>query len=501
MRKIVPIALVLALVALAAYIAGTWYLGMQIEAALSEPSRPLANLPYLKVVKQEYRRGVFGSEQTVTFELFGDMTRKIDQSQQQRAASAPEAVPKTAPLQAMHFTVRSHIKHGPLPDGQTPAAAIVDSELEMDQMLMPLIAKGLAGRTLLTTRTVYGFKGEGESVFTSPDLAITVADAPGRITWKGASATVRFNGDWSSYTIAGEAPGLDIAGNAMHLAIAGMRFESEAQRVFADEPLFYAGKQKFSVAQASVDGSAMGESAVMLKRIGYDVSIPVNGEFIDLLARIAVQDVLVGDRNFGPAHYDLSLKHLHARTVAQLQRALMKLQSDPSGMTQAGNPGEVFAALATPALKLLEFNPEISLDRISFKSGDAEVLVAARAKLTGVGPDDLKQPPVLLSKLDASADIVLPESLLMAPWGIKADSPEAAHMQMQMREKQLATLVEQGYVQREGALIKSTLGFSGGAFTVNGKPFDPRAMQAPVAQPSPPLPLKQPGRNSPLRAH
>ena len=499
MKRLVTIALAVGLVALAAYIAASWYVGMQVEAVLREPSHQLASVPYLKVVKREYQRGIFSSEETLTFELFGDMTRMLA-AQQQKAANAPEALAQSSPLQPLHFTVRSHIKHGPLPERRVLAAAIADSELQMDETQMPAVAKALCGRTLLSTHTVYGFNGEGESVFTSQALAIALPELPGRIAWKGASATVRFSADWGSYTVAGEAPGLDIDAKAMHVAITGLRFESQAERVFTDDPLFYAGKQKFSVVQASVDDSATGASAVVLKRIGYDVSIPVNGEFIDILARIAVQDVLVGDRNFGPAHYDLSLKHLHARTVAQLERALMKLQSDSSGMAQTGNPGDVSATLATPALKLLEFNPEMSLDRISFKTGDGEVLVAARARLTGVGPDDLKQPPLLLSKLEASADFVLPESLLKTPWGIKSESPEAAQMQMQMRARQLAALIEQGYIQREGTSVKSSLGFSGGAFTVNGKAFDPRVLQAPVAQPSQPVAPRQPGRSGPLRA-
>lgn len=73
-------------------------------------------------------------------------------------------------------------------------------------------------------------------------------------------------------------------------------------------------------------------------------------------------------------------------------------------------------------------------------------------------------------------------------------------MQMQMRARQLTALIEQGYIQREGASIKSSLGFSGGAFTVNGNAFDPRVLQTPVAQPSQPVARKQPGRSGPLRA-
>jgi len=498
MKRLVTVALVVGFATLAAYIAATWYVGIQVEAALSQPSHQLASVPYLKVMKREYRRGILSSEETLTFELFGDVARMME-GQRQKAPDAPDAGTPGAPLQPLQFTVRSHIRHGPLPDGQVLAAAIIDSELQADQRQMPAVARALSGRTLLSTRTVYGFNGDGESFFTSPALVIALPEPPGRIAWKGARATVHFSANWANYTIAGEAPGLEFDGKAARVAIAGMRLDSEARRVFADDPLFYAGKQKFLVAQASIEERAPGGRSVVLKHIGYDVSAPVNGEFIDILIRVAVQDILVAERNFGPAHYDLGLKHLHARTLAQLQRALMKLQSDPSAMARTANPAEAFAALTTPALKLLEFNPEISLDRISFNSGDGEVVVSAHARLAGVGPEDLKQAPALLAKLDAGADIVLPESLLMTPWGARSDTPEAAQTQMQARARQVAVLVEQGYIQREGALLKSSLGFSGGAFTVNGKAFDPRALQAAGPQPSQPVAPRQPVGNGPLR--
>jgi uncharacterized protein YdgA (DUF945 family) len=273
----------------------------------------------------------------------------------------------------------------------------------------------------------------------------------------------------------------------------GMRFDMESRRIFEDEPLLYAGKQKFTVAEASIDGPGMGDKALVLKQVTYDVNIPVNGEFIDIVAKVGVQDALIGENNFGPVHYDFSLKRLHARTFVQLQRAMMQMYSDPAAMNAGANPAAAFAPLAKPALKLLEYNPEISLDRISFKSPQGEVLVAARAKFNDVKPEDFEQPPLLLAKLDASADIAIPESLLMMPLGIKADSAEAMQMQMQMRQKQIAALAEQGYIQRDGAMVRSKLEVRNGQFIINGKPFDPKVLQADSVPPKQAVRKLEPG--------
>ena len=476
MKTIMPVVLGIALLAAIGYATGTWYLGGQAELATGEVFRQMERIPYLKIVKRVYRRGVFSSEETVTFELFGDVSKFIDQAQKQRVASSEDAEAPGSPFKAFQLTLRSHIRHGPLPDGRTFAAAMTDSELDLDEKFRPAVSPAAGHQKLLRAHTIYRFDGDGESILTSPPFALSLpgagADAAGRLSWEGLRATIVFSRDLGSYAVSGEAPKLEVAGKGARMMIAGMRFNTESKRIFEDEPFFHAGKQKFSIAQASVEGPGMGNANVLLKQVSYDVNIPINGEFIDIVAEVGVQDVLLGGDNFGPAHYDVTLKHLHARTFAQLQRAIMKMYSD-AATTEAKSPSEILGPLAKPAMVLLEFNPEISLDRISFKSKQGDVLVAARARFTGVKPEDFRQPPVLFAKLDASADILLPESLLMAPWGITAESPEA----VQVRRRQFAALAESGYVQRDGAMARSKLEFSKGQFVVNGKLFDPQVMQ------------------------
>jgi uncharacterized protein YdgA (DUF945 family) len=393
MKKFLWILLAAVLLVGLAYPASAWYLGSQVELAVNEPYKQVESVPYIKIVKREYRRGVFSSEETVTFELFGDILRLMDQTQKRSAAGNPAATTAGEPLKPFSVTVRSHIKHGPLPDGKTFAAAIVDSELDADERFKPDLAKVLGDKKLVTAHTVYRFDGNGESIVTSPAFVTTLPeegpDASSQLSWEGVKANVHFTKDLASYTIQGEAPKLEVAGGkGVHVVIAGMRFDTQSKRIFEDEPLLYSGKQKFTVAQASIDGPAMDDKSFLLKQATYDVEIPVNGEFIDIVARLGAQDVLVGATNFGPAHYDFSVKRLHARTVAQLNRAMMKMYSDPAALSAGANPAAVYGPLAKPAMKLLEYNPEISLDRISFKSPQGEVLIAARAKFIDVKPED-----------------------------------------------------------------------------------------------------------------
>jgi len=488
MNKVTATLVAFGLLVIAAYPASAWYLGRQVEQAASDSYKQVESVPYMKVVKREYRRGVLTSDETVTFELFGNMAQFFEQTQRENSERNPGAAPVER-FKPIRFSVHSHIKHGPMPGGKNFAAAMVDSELDVDERLKPALAGVLGEKKVLTAHTIYQFSGDAESAFTSPAFVATIpaegSVPPGRLTWGGVNATVRSAKGFASYTMRGEAPKLEVEGGmGVHMVIEGMRFDVQSRRIFEDEPLLYAGRQNFAVAQIRVDGPLLADNAIVVKQFNYEVNVPVNGEFLDIVAKIGVQDAVSGEANYGPARFDLSMKHLHARTLAQLQRAMLKAYSDPAAFAaDAKNPQAAFEPLVQPALKLLEYSPEIRLDRISFRMPQGEVLVAARAKFNGIKPEDLKQAPILVAKLDASADISLPEALLMLPWGVKADSAEELQAQMQMRERQVATLVGQGYILRDGAMVTSRFEFRNGGVTVNGKPFDPQALQA---QPAPP---------------
>jgi hypothetical protein len=78
MTKILWVLFAAVLQLVLAYPASAWYLGREVELAIDEPYKQVESGPYIKSVKREYRRGVFSSKETVSFELFGDMLRPMD---------------------------------------------------------------------------------------------------------------------------------------------------------------------------------------------------------------------------------------------------------------------------------------------------------------------------------------------------------------------------------------------------------------------------------------
>lgn len=493
-----------------AYPVASWVLGKQVETTLAEQYKQLESIPYVKVIDRKYERGVFASSEVVTFEVMGDMFRSIEKAQKDAAAADPEAA-KTAPapLEPLRFTLRSEIKHGPAPGMAAFAAAIADSELVLDGKMQQEIAKLIGDKKPLTAHTVYRFDGGGTSDVASPAFAATFPgeqpDTVNRLSWEGFRATVDFTRNLQSYTMTGDAPKLEVLdGKGVSAVMSGLRFEGEQKRIFDDEPLLYSGTQRFTVAQVSITDKNAREAPVLFKQVAYDIALPVNGEFIDMVAKMGAEGVQIGEQNYGPAHCDLSLKHLHARTTAKLYRAMLQTYADPAALAAAGDPARALAPLSEPGLELLKHNPEFRLDRLSFRTAQGEAAVSASAKLKDARPEDLANPMMLMAKLEASIDLALPEVLLdnMSGGAMYAASeeakpdPEMAAMQEQMIEQQLAGFAEQGYITRANGLVRSKIEFRDGQLTVNGKPFDPMAMRG--AAPAEPVSEElQPARARP----
>jgi len=483
---------VIALVAapVGAYMLASWIVGAKVQSALDEQYKILEGLPYIKVADRKYDRGLFSATETVTFEVMGDMFRALQKAQNEAAAADPEAARAAiVALEPLRFTVRSSFKHGPLPGFSTFGAATSDSELVLDEKTMQELKAVLGDNKPLTAHTVYRFDGGGVSNINSPAFSLNMpGDAPdnvGKLSWQGFTATMDFDKGLAGYRMTGDAPKMEVADKNGSFVMSGLKFEADQKRIFDDEPMLYSGTQRMTVAQLDVAAVKEGEKQepVAFKQLVIDVAMPVNGEFVDVVEKIGAASLQVGDKRYGPGNFDFSIRHLHARTVAKFYREMMKLYSDPTVFTAAGDPARALAPLAEPGKELLKYGPEFRIDRFSFKSDKGEAAVSASVKLNDAKPEEFANPLMLLGKLEAVADIQLPEPLLGAlvasrmPGDTGAeDDPEAVAMQVQMLDQQLAGLAAQGLVARDNGQVKSKVEFRAGQLTVNGKPFNPFAM-------------------------
>lgn len=477
MNKSVRIALAASALAIA-YPVSAWVLGQQIESAMNEQYANVGNNPIIKIVQRDFKRGIFSSTETVSFEFFGEMMKAI---------AIPDAGATSAATKPMKITLRSEIRHGPFPGGMAFAAAVSDSELILDEETTKQLAALLGDKKPLLAHTVYRFDRGGVLTLSSPAFSTALpaaeGETPDKITWDGITIAINFARGMSSYTFQADAPKFEIIdGKGGHLLMSALHASGDQKRIFDDEPMLYAGSQKFSIGQ--INASKPGENGeggndVLLKEFTYNIDLPVNGEFVDLSAKIGSEVLQVGKNNFGPAHYDFSLRHLHARTIVKLHHTLLDLYADPGRLVNAANKPALFAPLAAPGLELLKHSPEISIDRLSFNSPHGEATLAARARLNDMKPEDLGNPIMLMGKLQASAEVSLPEALIgELPGNSNADSEKnniegAPGNNARQKAADLAT---QGYITLDNGIIRSKMVFGNGQLTVNGKPLNPMGM-------------------------
>ena len=471
------------------YPASAWYLGSQIENAHAEVRAMMAAQPYLNIVNESYERGLFGASETTTIEIPAAFFQPVGTETEEAPAEKQDA---DRPLR---ITIRTAIKHGPLPGFAALAAGSETSTIEFDEPLRAKIAEAFGSEQPFDIRTTYDFQGGGRSTFASkPFKLVLPGETPeSNETFSGEATelVMEFSRGLADYTVRGTVPGFALSeANGSSLAVKGMAFDSQLKRVFADEPLLYAGSQKVTVAEISVTPGAAEQAELKqkaaLKELAYDVQMPVTGDFMDVIAKLGVNAVQVGEQNYGPANYDFSLKHLHGRKLVTLSRGITALYAKPEVFADQAQLLQAMAPLAAPLFDLLADGPVFSIDRIAFRTTDGEASFNASVKLTDPKPDDFSNPLMLLAKLDAGAAVVLPTALVDTLIGIGKSEEEVPFAQ-QSAANTLEQFKQQGYITVENNLLKSSVTFKNGQLQVNGKPFNPMtALMQQQAAPSAP---------------
>lgn len=289
------------------------------------------------------------------------------------------------------------------------------------------------------------------------------------------------------YSMSGRLPRLEIANDeGLRMVMLDLRFSTEQQRLLADDPLLHTGTQHLSIEEIRIFGD--GDVELALQRLHHEVDTPIEGAFIDLITRLRVDAIETDGRRDGPASCDFSVRHLHARTLAGFYRHLLDAYAGPA-QADAGEPMPQRTLVVESAQQLLEHRPTIHLDRLSVATAEGELLLEADASLPSIAPGAFGNPALLLAGLDARARIAVPKTLLIRLAAERAGTqlaamndtgaPAEADLQMlaAQLEVKLAQLIDQGWIERDGDALISEITLEAGQLRVNGKPFDPTAMQ------------------------
>lgn len=455
MNKPVRIALGIVLALALIYPASAWWLGMRVQARLTEQYAKLEQQGF-HVRSRDYRRGLFSAAEELRIEL----------DPRVRALLTDENNPLIPLVRDSAFTLRSEITHGPLLAGK-PGAARIRTQVLADPALQDRLQEvlGMQGaQAALQLDARIGFFGDAQVALHGPAFEASLPldeTGPAAIEWGGISGQIGLDAGMKASSIAFEMPKFSLSAGDNRLSLAGLRLRGDTRRVLpAEDSLVASGEIRIDMEALSF-GAADKTAAVELQQLHYYIDMPLAGEFIDFDARLGSQVLRIGSQDYGPAQYDYALRHVHVASLDQLVRAY---QASQQAASPAQNPLAWLADLGEPMQALLAQQPEFHLDRLQFKTPDGDARVSATLMLDGFAPQDMGNPLLLVGKLNLQADLSLPQSLVQALMGKSGGEASARNVEAS---------VARGFMTRQGGMLSTRVSFRQGQLSFNGQLLRP----------------------------
>ena len=316
-----------------------------------------------------------------------------------------------------------------------------------------------------------GWSGGGTTTVNSPAANVSLQQGATTLDWRGLQGKVDFTKDMASYRADVSSAGLEIVGGPKKetMKIGAMQIQSDKKRL-GDSAFLYAGKDNGTIKEMSFSSTADPSKAFALKDISYVGDMSEASGFVNMIAKMGAKNFAIGAETYGAAHYDFSIKHLHAATLEKLIKSFGEFYSG-----KHKTPEEIMAASMAPwknyGPEMLKHNPEFIIDRISFTTPEGEALLKANIKIPGATAEDVANPMTLIPKIDASADFALPEALVAKLAGAGKQTDEEKAAAAEMMQQQLQSAEQQGYIIRADKMIKTHFEWKNGKGMVNGKPL------------------------------
>ena len=469
MSKSVKVAALVAGLAAAGYVGGTWYMGKTVESAINNWYDQMGQVAYVEVISRDYNRSLFGATDDAVMQVSKAYLKTLFEGSPDMMQAVDEIDPSILELH-----IHSDIKHGPLP-GAAPAAGRVLTTVNFSPEMRATLDKFLGGKPPLQADTSIGFAGGGKTEVSSPP--VKVIEGGLTLDWAGLNATTDFSNGFERYSLDASMPKFVMLADGMTVEVNNIKAKANQKRIFPDSQLLNAGTMNATVDSIKfVPPPSPGEqpfTSLVLDDVAYDTEIPVNGDFLDIIAKMRTNSIQVDDANYGPAHFDMSFLHLHARSTATFYDEYMKLYTNPA-MVEAmqSDPMAALASLSQPVGELLKHDPQIRFDRISFNTPAGETRMSLAVTPKGMTLEDFQNPMALVGKVTVDSELTVPMQFIASMMassesGLDADSAFA------MVDMQAKPLIDAGYVVRNGDVLNTRLRFANGQLTANDKQVDP----------------------------
>jgi uncharacterized protein YdgA (DUF945 family) len=494
LRKLVILVFVLVLLLGVA----PWGIGKVAEARVNAGlDRLIQEAPYLSIVERKWTSGWFRSEQEVTFEVFGPWMRAMkpatvlaDIKKAEEAAAASratrqlEALPpeETVDVAAaddagtsdesgaatgeapaddakpLRFTVRNEILHGPLLWPASLGFARVNTKLVMNDEIRKGLMETFGTDEPVKLSSRVGFFGDGSTRFYGDGRTVKFKGEPGELKYDDFEFEIGYSKNLDDVDAEGSWPKIEFSNSVTgeRLLVNEMSIVGEGERVVGD---LYNSDYKFAIAGIRFIDAA--DQEISVDDIHYAVVSSVDKGFMDVGAKLGsgkIRTPALTELKFevDEAHYDFSLRRLHAETLEKLITSIKLAYTRP-----VATAADVEAALITPfrehGIALLKYDPEFVIERIGIVTPEGEGYIKGVIHLKGVTDADFPDGSFgrLISKVEADLTLEIAQKLVeKLPGGATG----------------AGLAVEQGVARREGEKLVSHIEFRNKELNINGKP-------------------------------
>lgn len=454
----------------AAYTGAAWWTGKSAEQTIQKQTAWLKNQPYLVVKKQTYDRGLFRSEVVTTLAINPSLYAFIVQQ------TGNTEIP------VFEVTYKQHITHGPLPllssFNPMPYKAVVDTEFVFSADAQKFLARFFGQQKPISIVERIAFNDDSKANISIPAFDYEEAISGIKIKWGGFTGTMEYSGDLSSrFKFHGQVPSLFAQLKPKGVfSLNNLVFERDNTRGNAGLML---GTDTITLDQLDINWLDQIPMHLVLNKIAYGTKLSETGEYIQGEGKFDVASFLLDQKSYGPVKFVGQAKHLHAPTLAKLSQEVTRLQKEGIA-TGIINEDLIWQVFQQNGLPLLEHDPEFLIQELSVKTPDGDIHVDANLALRGFKEPDIKQPLVLLSKIDAQANISIPREILESAFifqtqmllgiGNENSAVEMQNLIRQMVQGQINKLVQDKFIRLEGNNIVTNAALKGGNLTLNGMP-------------------------------
>ena len=470
MSRTVRNSLIVVAVLILAYPAFAWVLGMWVEHSWKEREQlGLQQIPgyaqYVTIVKRDYRRGVYGATEEVTFRLGEKVLKAI------RAFGNADSTGH------IELTVRNTIHHGPFPQARDFAPATVDTEWILPPEVHDKLMAAFKGKANLTIHTRMNWSGGSTTLVHSPAFNVLL-EKDATMDWRGLEARLVNGRELGSGSVSLTAPGLSLkSGQGQAAGFQDLKLEGTLQLAYE---VLTVGDVKLTLGQVQIEDTNK-PFKLAARNFTVESHSRLNGEFLDADHAITIETLQVNTFDTNHINYAARYTNMHAPAAAALTKALRTEQPDTPDTASpqeaaAANTKRIFDALKGPGVDLLVKEPVVDITHLGFAMPEGALDISLKASMPGVTKEELQGAldavkTAFVKHLQMSADIRIDTAMLDKLLESTGKGENAA--------AQLQGLQRQGYIKLDGKALTTHLTYLGGQLKVNDQPFPPRPSGAP----------------------